>query len=63
MTTYYYETSGLYRDKDYGQYEAENDGQAIAMMPEGTIILYRESDTPDGTPFIVVWTYCTQGIS
>jgi hypothetical protein len=38
-----------------GHYTAGTDADAIAMIPSEARILYKESDAPDGTPFIVVY--------
>jgi hypothetical protein len=59
MTTYYWETD---RSSRGGQFEAENDQQAIARMQrimnarlnDTLLCLYKESDTANGRPFIVV---------
>ena len=50
MILYYYEASC-----GHGRLRAKSDTEALKNMPSGTTILYKESDTPDGTPFIVIW--------
>jgi hypothetical protein len=40
---------------DHGTIEAETDDEAIALMPKTAICLYHESDTTDGTPFVMVF--------
>ncbi len=52
--TYYYENPVGTRP-DHGQFTAADDAEALAKMPVTAIFLYRESDTPDGTPFVVVY--------
>lgn len=51
-TTYYWEA-----DNSHGQYQADDDASAIEVKPKGCITLYKESDTKDGTPFIIVWDW------
>lgn len=50
MPLYYYE-----RPYGNGSFEADNDEEAIKSMPRDTLILYKESDTKDGMPFIIVY--------
>lgn len=45
--TYYYET----RNRRC-VFTASTDGEALQMVPHG--LLYRETDTPDVTPFVVL---------
>jgi hypothetical protein len=54
MYTYYWEK--LFGCKpDHGQFKAYNDTEALEKRPVESILLYRESDTPDGRPFIVIF--------
>lgn len=48
--TYYYEMEGEF----YGQIEANSDEEARKRAPEGYLILYRESETENGLPFIEI---------
>ncbi len=50
-TTYYWEGRSLGR---HGLFQAKTDEEAIQRVPSDCILLYKESDTADGTPFIVV---------
>lgn len=47
---YYYELPFF-----FGNFEAADDEEALVKMPKGCMILYKESDTEDGTPFIVLY--------
>ena len=49
---YYWET-----ENSHGQYRAENDEKALEKMPKNCWILYKESDTKDGQPFIILYEY------
>jgi hypothetical protein len=49
-TTYYWES-----EYSHGTFIANNDNEAIQMISDTTsITLYKESDTLDGTPFIII---------
>jgi hypothetical protein len=52
MKTYYWESDN---NDNRGQFQADTDQEAIEEMPKNTLILYKESDTVDGIPFIVVF--------
>jgi hypothetical protein len=52
LTTYYVETEGQYCGE---LLLAANDEDALLKMPKDTICLYKESDTPDGLPFIFIY--------
>lgn len=54
MTVYYYENEDGYSPL-FGRFNVENDEIAKKLIPETTLILYKESETNDGTPFIVVY--------
>ena len=49
MTTYYFE-----RLRGCGRFSAKSDEEAKEQMPKDCILLYKESETTDGLPFIVV---------
>lgn len=51
MTDYYYETT-----KRNGYFQAESDEAALERVKDiaNLLILYKESDTINGTPFIVL---------
>ena len=53
MIQYYYD----YKEppERFGSFSAKSDKDAKGKMPKGADILYKESDTPDGTPFIIIW--------
>ena len=57
MTTYYYETDSRVSWGGHGSFQAENDQLALDVFPskEKLLVLYKEADTPDGTPFIIIW--------
>ena len=55
MKIYYWENS-VGMSPDHGRVEAETDSEALQKMPKTAICLYRESDTPDGTPFVLVFS-------
>lgn len=46
---YYWETIN-----SSGQFRAGSDQEALKKMPSDCLALYRESDTEDGLPFIMV---------
>jgi hypothetical protein len=52
MTQYYWE-----KDDDCGSFWASNDAIAIQMATDmhGLLILYKESETENGFPFITLW--------
>lgn len=50
-TIYYYET-----DRRHGRFNAIDDKEAIdKLMYKNPMVIYKESDTPDGTPFIIIY--------
>lgn len=49
-TIYYYETPNR-----HGRITAANDDEALAKKPSNCIVLYKENDTEDGTPFIIIY--------
>ena len=49
MTTYFWET-----ERGCGEFLATTDDEARKRKPAGCLILYKESDTPDGMPFIIL---------
>jgi hypothetical protein len=51
-TLYYWET-----ENSHGQYRAKNDRKALAKIPKKSWVLYKESDTPTGLPFIILYDY------
>lgn len=54
MTTYYWEKPFGCRP-DHGQFEAYHDQEALEKRPGKAILLYRESDTEDGMPFVILY--------
>lgn len=51
MTTYYVET--LTR---HYSFQAESDEKALAQLNKpNVLVMYKESETPDGTPFIILY--------
>jgi hypothetical protein len=56
MEIYYWES-----DFRYGEFKAESDQKAIEKAfkkmygGDQLLVVYKESETDDGTPFIVVW--------
>ncbi|MCK9458254.1 MAG: hypothetical protein M0R80_01210 [Proteobacteria bacterium] len=50
MTTYYWEA-----DSGSGQFRAKDDFEARRRRRSDCIVLYKENDTPNGDPFIIVW--------
>ena len=53
MTTYYYEIPDVFFFGP-GSLEADSDEEAKTKAPKNYEILYKESDTPDGLPFIEI---------
>ncbi len=51
---YYYEYP-VGHHLDRGQLQAESDEEALKKMPKAVYYMYRESDTSDGLPFVVVY--------
>lgn len=52
MTIYYWEGNG----PTSGIFQAANDDEALQKISKQKLLcLYKESNTPDGTPFIMVW--------
>jgi hypothetical protein len=51
MITYYWEGKAFHR---CGKFEATNDEEALSKTPPDTVLLYKESDTEDGLPFITL---------
>lgn len=49
MTTYYWES-----DNNSGKFDANNDVEAISKIRQEWIVVYKESDSTDGQPFIVI---------
>jgi hypothetical protein len=49
MVTYYYET-----ENGCGSFKAENDNEAKERKPRECLILYKESNTTTGVPFIEI---------
>lgn len=49
---YYYELT-----HGFGKLTASDDREALKKMPSNTILLYKESDTENGCPFIVVYDH------
>ena len=55
MITYYWEGLGL-NPSNHGQFEADSDEEALKLRNlDLTWCLYKESNTPDGTPFIMLY--------
>jgi hypothetical protein len=52
MITYYWES-----EESFGNFVAENDEAAInnAFDIPKLMVIYKEFDSEDGTPFIIVW--------
>lgn len=53
MTWYYWEEDG----PASGKFQASNDAEALQRVSKRSnlLCLYKESDTPDGTPFVMVF--------
>lgn len=53
LTTYYWEADGLAS----GRFQALNDAHALRLASErkDLLCLYKESDTADGLPFIILY--------
>lgn len=47
MQIYYWESPN-----GYGEFQAENSDEACRRIPKNCLMLYTESDTKDGLPFI-----------
>ena len=48
-----------YTEYPTGSFKAKSDAEALALAKAK--VLYKESDTPDGTPFIMVRVEATHG--
>lgn len=51
LITYYWEGPGTL----HGRLKAVSDAQALRMRPKHATLLYRESNTCDGRPFVVLF--------
>lgn len=50
MKTWYYAEG-----KHWRKFLAENDKEALKLKRSQDELIYKESNTPDGRPFIIVW--------
>lgn len=50
LRIYYWEA-----DRGHGSFRAAHDSEAVRMRPVNAIVVYRESDTLTGEPFVVLW--------
>ncbi len=49
---YYWET-----ETGSGSFYAASDEEALSRKPVGCWVLYKENNTPDGTPFIILFEH------
>lgn len=54
MKTYYWENP-VGMNPDCGRFMAKDDEEALKKMPKTSLVLYRESDTIDGYPFVTIY--------
>lgn len=47
---YYWET-----EINHGCFKESSDDSAVNCMPKSTVLLYKESNTKDGLPFIIIY--------
>lgn len=55
METYYYEIEDVFGGPMSKEFSSDQEAIKELTQHPSLEIIYKESDTPDGTPFITVW--------